>query len=189
MLPARNTANRHALRCLARHGAGSFEFFDHKAKSRWEAKISALLEKASQPSLSCIEVEWQRFNDAKDEDDSSPKLTQAPANIMALFNGCRLVVYGFVPNCTQVCLVTVKFLLLVLVLPPLLLIPPQPLTTHHHHYYHHNHPPPPLLPLPPPPLSPTATTPCGLQHPCPLQLLLAQVGSHPLIETAVSEKW
>jgi len=27
---------------------------------------------------------------------------QAPANIMALFNGCRQVVYGFVPNCTQV---------------------------------------------------------------------------------------
>jgi len=49
-----------------------------------------------------MQVEWQQFNDAA-EDRSSPKPTQAPTNIMALFNGCRQVVYGFVPNCTQVC--------------------------------------------------------------------------------------
>jgi len=49
-----------------------------------------------------IEVDWQQFNDEDDGDGSSPKLTQAPANIMALFNGCRQVIYGFVPNCTQV---------------------------------------------------------------------------------------
>lgn len=52
----RNTANRYALRSLARYGAGLFEFFDHKAKSKWEGKVKGLLEKAAQPSLSCIEV-------------------------------------------------------------------------------------------------------------------------------------
>jgi len=82
-----------------------FEFFDRKSKSKWEGKIRGQLEKASQPSLTCIEVDWQQFSDGnnKDEDGfSSPKPTQAPASIMALFNGCRQVVYGFVPNCTQV---------------------------------------------------------------------------------------
>jgi len=58
----RNTANRYALRSLARHGAGSFEFFDHKAKSKWEGKVIGLLKKASQPSLSSIEVHCQQFN-------------------------------------------------------------------------------------------------------------------------------
>jgi len=100
---ASDATNRYALRCLARHGAGAFEFFDRKAKSKWERKVKVQLEKASQPSLTRIEVEWQLFND--DEDGSSPKLTQAPAKIMALFNGCRQVVYGFVPNCTQVSLI------------------------------------------------------------------------------------
>jgi len=52
----RNTANRYALRSLARHGAGSFEFFDRKAKSKWEGKVKGQLEKASQPSLTHIEV-------------------------------------------------------------------------------------------------------------------------------------
>jgi len=103
---ARNTANRYALRSLARNGAGSFEFFDCKAKSKWEGKVKGQLEKASQPSLMSIEVEWQQFNDEEDDggDGSPPKLTQAPANIMALYSGCRQVIYGFVPNCTQVSL-------------------------------------------------------------------------------------
>ena len=99
---ASNAANRHALRSLARNGAGSFEFFDRKAKSKWEGKVRGQLEKAWQPSLTCIEVEWQQFNDDDVVDGLSLKPMQAPANIMAVFNGCRQVVYGFVPNCTQV---------------------------------------------------------------------------------------
>jgi len=93
-----DTANRHALRSLARVGAGAFEFFDRKAKSKWEGRVKGQLLKASQPSLSSIEVVWQLFN----VDDGISKPVQAPKNIMALFNGCRQVVYGFVPNCTQV---------------------------------------------------------------------------------------
>lgn len=92
-----DTANRHALRSLARVGAGAFEFFERKAKSKWEGRVKSQLSKASQPSLSNIEVAWQQFS----ENDAA-KLVQAPANIMALFNGCRQVVYGFVANCTQV---------------------------------------------------------------------------------------
>ena len=103
----RNTANRYALRSLARYGAGSFEFFDSKAKSKWEGKVKGQLENAAQPSLTNIEVEWQQFNDEDAGDGLMPKLTQAPANIMALFNGCRQVIYGFVPNCTQVSLISI----------------------------------------------------------------------------------
>jgi len=110
---ARNSANRYALRSLARNGAGSFEFFDCKAKSKWEGKVKGQLEKASQLSLMSIEVQWQQFND-DDDDGSSPKPKQAPANIMALFNGCRQVVYGFVPNCTQVSLIRTTTVLLLL---------------------------------------------------------------------------
>ena len=96
--PDSDTANRHALRSLARVGGGAFEFFDRKAKSKWQGRVKGQLLKASQPSLSCIEVVWQQFNN----DDGTTKPVQAPKNIMALFNGCRQVVYGFVPNCTQV---------------------------------------------------------------------------------------
>ena len=35
-----STANRHALRALARVGAGAYEYFDAKVKSKWEGKVS-----------------------------------------------------------------------------------------------------------------------------------------------------
>lgn len=93
-----DSSNRHSLRSLARLGAGAFQFFDRKSKSKWEGQVKDQLLKASQPSLSSIEVAWQQFNE-----DDAVKLVQAPTNVMALFNGCRQVVYGFVSNCTQVC--------------------------------------------------------------------------------------
>ena len=34
-----STANRHLLRALARVGAGAYEFFDSKVKSKWETKV------------------------------------------------------------------------------------------------------------------------------------------------------
>lgn len=92
-----DAANRHALRSLARVGAGAFEFFDRKTKSKWEGRVKNQMSKASQPNLSRISVAWQQFND-----DDSAKMVQAPASVMALFNGCRHVIYGFVSNCTQV---------------------------------------------------------------------------------------
>ena len=53
------------------------------------------LAKAAQPSLSSVSVSWQQFN------SDAPPL-QAPSHVTALFSGSRQVIYGFVPNCTQV---------------------------------------------------------------------------------------
>ena len=33
------TANRHLLRSLAQAGAGAYEYFDSKTKSKWEGKV------------------------------------------------------------------------------------------------------------------------------------------------------
>ena len=44
-------------------------------------------------------MEWQQF----DEGDGEP--AQAPRHLTAIFSGSRQVVYGFVPNCTQVILI------------------------------------------------------------------------------------
>ncbi|ESO93254.1 hypothetical protein LOTGIDRAFT_119348, partial [Lottia gigantea] len=89
-----STANVHFLRGLARVSGGSYEYFDRKTKSKWEGKIKDQLNKACQPSLTSVCVEWQQF------DDNLPEPIQAPRKITALFNGSRQVVYGFVPNCT-----------------------------------------------------------------------------------------
>jgi len=96
----RPVANRHTLRTLARVGGGASEFFDNKVKSKWEGKVKGQLGKASQPGVSSISVDWQTFGDRKEA-------VQAPAQIMGLFSGCRQVIYGFVPNCTQVVIVSV----------------------------------------------------------------------------------
>ncbi|KAH0625127.1 hypothetical protein JD844_033266 [Phrynosoma platyrhinos] len=65
------TANRHMLKSLSHYGAGAFEYFDAKSKYNWESKANA------------------------------PELTYAPAQIQSLFNHERLLVYGFISNCTQ----------------------------------------------------------------------------------------
>ena len=96
LLNCSSTANRHALRSLSHAGAGAFEFFDSKTKSKWEGKVQSQLSKAAQPGLTSVAVEWQRY------DDDLPPPVQAPSQITALFSGSRQVVYGFVDNCTQV---------------------------------------------------------------------------------------
>ena len=58
-------------------------------------QMMSQLEKASQPVLTSLTVEWTTFKD-------DMKIRQAPCQIMSLFNGERQVVYGFVDNCTQV---------------------------------------------------------------------------------------
>ncbi|XP_022100686.1 poly [ADP-ribose] polymerase 4-like isoform X2 [Acanthaster planci] len=89
------TANKYLLRAVATAGAGAFEFFDSKTKSKWEGKIKSQLSKAAQPVLSSVSVDWCQF------DDDAPAPIQAPNNITSLFSGSRQVVYGFVPHCTQ----------------------------------------------------------------------------------------
>ncbi|XP_062507413.1 protein mono-ADP-ribosyltransferase PARP4-like isoform X2 [Corticium candelabrum] len=91
-----STANRHFLRSMAHVGGGCSVFFDSKAKSKWERKVKSQLEKAGQPVLTSVEVDWQQFDDNK-----TSKPVQAPAEIISLFSGSRQVVYGFVDNCTM----------------------------------------------------------------------------------------
>lgn len=48
------------------------------------------------PGCSSVSIKWQQF------DINAPKPMQAPAQIQSLFTNERLLVYGFVPHCTQV---------------------------------------------------------------------------------------
>ncbi|VDH98080.1 poly [ADP-ribose] polymerase [Mytilus galloprovincialis] len=84
-------ANKHVLKAMSRLGAGSFEYFDSHAKSKWENMVKSQIQKTSQPVLTSVSVAWQQFD--------TPPPVQAPQQITALFNGSRLVVYGFVSNC------------------------------------------------------------------------------------------
>ncbi|XP_041462876.1 protein mono-ADP-ribosyltransferase PARP4-like isoform X7 [Lytechinus variegatus] len=93
-----SSSNRHLLKGMARVGRGAFEFFDNNAKSKWESKVKAQLSKAKQPSVSSLEVQW------KQHDNDPPTPVQAPRQLTSLFNGSRLVVYGFVQYCTEACL-------------------------------------------------------------------------------------
>ena len=59
-------------------------------------QMKSQLSKGCQPSISGVNVLWQQHS------DNLPPPIQAPSKIPNLFNGSRLVVYGFVENCTQV---------------------------------------------------------------------------------------
>uniref|UniRef100_A0A669QAC7 Poly [ADP-ribose] polymerase n=1 Tax=Phasianus colchicus TaxID=9054 RepID=A0A669QAC7_PHACC len=90
-----STANRHMLRSLSQYGAGAFEYFDSKSKYNWEAKIQGQVSRIFSPGCSSVSIKWQQF------DINAPKPMQAPAQIQSLFTNERLLVYGFVPHCTQ----------------------------------------------------------------------------------------
>uniref|UniRef100_A0A8C3RM59 Poly [ADP-ribose] polymerase n=1 Tax=Chelydra serpentina TaxID=8475 RepID=A0A8C3RM59_CHESE len=47
------------------------------------------------PGCSSVSIKWQQF------DAHAPEPLQAPAQIQSLFNNERLLVYGFIPHCTQ----------------------------------------------------------------------------------------
>ncbi|EDV19935.1 uncharacterized protein TRIADDRAFT_32651, partial [Trichoplax adhaerens] len=90
-----NVCNRYFMRLLAKVGAGYHEHFDSNLKSKWNSKIKKQIEKAFQPTLTSVNVNWQQFG------QSYQSNMQAPADIVALFNGSRQVIYGFIPNCLQ----------------------------------------------------------------------------------------
>ncbi|XP_075598343.1 protein mono-ADP-ribosyltransferase PARP4 isoform X1 [Balearica regulorum gibbericeps] len=90
-----STANRHMLRSLSQYGAGAFEYFDPKSKYNWEAKIQSQVSRIFSPGCSSVSIKWQQFNIGALEP------MQAPAQIQSLFNNERLLVYGFIPHCTQ----------------------------------------------------------------------------------------
>ena len=103
---------------MAHVGGGCEEFFEVQKKSHWERKIRSQLSKAFQPALTGVSVDWLQH------DDNAPTpiqvqyntqsvvelhmyvqssiLSKAPKEIVSLFSGSRLVVYGFVPHCKQV---------------------------------------------------------------------------------------
>jgi poly [ADP-ribose] polymerase len=56
-------------------------------------QVKSQIQKASQPVLTSVSVAWGMSD--------GPPSIQAPKQITALFNGSRLVVYGFVKNCEK----------------------------------------------------------------------------------------
>lgn len=65
-----STANKHFLRSMAHVGAGCVEYFDPKTKSKWERKVRTQLDRAFQPALTSVHVQWGQF------DDDAPKPIQ-----------------------------------------------------------------------------------------------------------------
>ncbi|XP_069495299.1 protein mono-ADP-ribosyltransferase PARP4 isoform X2 [Ambystoma mexicanum] len=90
-----STANRHILRSLAKYGAGAYEFFDEKSKYSWLKKVNEQITKMRSEGCHCVSVKWQQFN------ADAPVPIQAPAHIQSVFESERVLVYGFVPHCTQ----------------------------------------------------------------------------------------
>ncbi|XP_050783624.1 protein mono-ADP-ribosyltransferase PARP4 isoform X2 [Gopherus flavomarginatus] len=90
-----STANHHMLRSLSQYGAGAYEYFDPKSKCNWLKKIESQTSRIFSPGCSSVSIKWQQF------DSNAPEPLQAPAQIQSLFNNERLLVYGFIPRCTQ----------------------------------------------------------------------------------------
>ncbi|XP_072433534.1 protein mono-ADP-ribosyltransferase PARP4 isoform X2 [Chiloscyllium punctatum] len=90
-----STANRHMLRMLAQYGGGALEIFDWKTKFSWKAKVLSQVDRVTQPGCSSISVKWERFS------FNAAAPVQAPAQIHSVFSNSRLLIYGFVPHCTQ----------------------------------------------------------------------------------------
>ncbi|XP_023046089.2 protein mono-ADP-ribosyltransferase PARP4 isoform X1 [Piliocolobus tephrosceles] len=89
------TANRHILRILSQCGAGVFEYFNAKSKHSWRKQIEDQMTRLCSPSCHSVSVKWQQLN------PDAPEALQAPAQVPSLFRNNRLLVYGFIPHCTQ----------------------------------------------------------------------------------------
>ncbi|XP_034759163.2 protein mono-ADP-ribosyltransferase PARP4-like [Acipenser ruthenus] len=90
-----HTANRHMLRSLAQSGGGAYEFFDMKTKHNWREKIALQVIQMVLPDCSSVSVKWQQFN------PNASQPVQALAQLHSVFSDNQLLVYGFVPHCTQ----------------------------------------------------------------------------------------
>ncbi|XP_055472624.1 protein mono-ADP-ribosyltransferase PARP4 isoform X1 [Psammomys obesus] len=96
-----STANRHILRTLSRCGAGVFEYFNSKSKQNWKKQIEAQMARVRSPGCHSVSVKWQQLS------RDAPEPLQAPARAPSLFHNDRLLVYGFIPHCTQATLCAV----------------------------------------------------------------------------------
>eukprot|EP00073_Rattus_norvegicus_P053042 XP_017455426.1 PREDICTED: poly [ADP-ribose] polymerase 4 isoform X1 [Rattus norvegicus] len=90
-----STANRHILRTLSQCGAGVFEYFNSKSKHSWKKQIEAQMARIHSPSCHSVSVKWQQLS------RDAPEPLQAPTCVPSLFHNDRLLVYGFIPHCTQ----------------------------------------------------------------------------------------
>uniref|UniRef100_A0A8D0S056 Poly [ADP-ribose] polymerase n=1 Tax=Sus scrofa TaxID=9823 RepID=A0A8D0S056_PIG len=90
-----STANRHILRTLSQYGAGAFEYFNSKSKHGWKKQIEDQMARLRSPSCHAVSIKWQQLS------TGAPAPLQAPAQVQALFHNDRLLVYGFIPHCTQ----------------------------------------------------------------------------------------
>lgn len=90
-----STANCHILRTLSQCGAGVFEYFNSKSKQSWKKQIEAQMTRMRSPSCHSVSVKWQQLS------RDAPEPLQAPAQVPSLFHNDRLLVYGFIPHCTQ----------------------------------------------------------------------------------------
>ncbi|XP_029415107.1 protein mono-ADP-ribosyltransferase PARP4 [Nannospalax galili] len=90
-----STANCHILRTLSQCGAGVFEYFNSKSKHIWKKQIEAQITRSRSPSCHSVSIKWQQLS------RDAPEPLQAPAWVPSLFHNDRLLVYGFIPHCTQ----------------------------------------------------------------------------------------
>uniref|UniRef100_A0A8D2D2A3 Poly [ADP-ribose] polymerase n=1 Tax=Sciurus vulgaris TaxID=55149 RepID=A0A8D2D2A3_SCIVU len=90
-----STANRHVLRTLSQCGAGVFEYFNSKSKHSWKKQIEDQMTRLCSPSCHSVSVKWQQLS------TNAPEPLQAPARVPSLFHNDRLLIYGFIPHCTQ----------------------------------------------------------------------------------------
>ncbi|XP_012497125.1 PREDICTED: poly [ADP-ribose] polymerase 4 [Propithecus coquereli] len=90
-----STANRHVLRTLSQCGAGVFEYFNAKSKHNWKKQVEDQMARLRSPSCHSVSVKWQQLS------TDAPEPLQAPAQVPSLFHNDRLLVYGFIPHCTQ----------------------------------------------------------------------------------------
>ncbi|XP_023580605.1 protein mono-ADP-ribosyltransferase PARP4 isoform X3 [Trichechus manatus latirostris] len=90
-----STANHHILRTLSQCGAGVFEYFNSKSKHSWKTQIEDQMTRLHSPSCHSVSVKWQQLS------TNLPEPLQAPAWVQSLFHNDRLLVYGFIPHCTQ----------------------------------------------------------------------------------------
>ncbi|XP_070376418.1 protein mono-ADP-ribosyltransferase PARP4 isoform X3 [Equus asinus] len=90
-----STANHHILRILSQCGAGVFEYFNSKSKHSWKKQVEDQMTRLCSPSCHSVSVKWQQLS------PDAPEPLQAPAQVQSLFHNDRLLVYGFIPHCTQ----------------------------------------------------------------------------------------
>lgn len=73
------------------------------------------------PSCHSVSVKWQQLS------RDAPEPLQAPAQVPSLFHNDRLLVYGFIPHCTQVRRCTIPYTVGKTMNVDAALLPPPPL--------------------------------------------------------------